>query len=264
VNANALKYVFVFVGILVLAFAVGYALQTPWATNTWPWPDGRLSYIFIGSILAAIAAGVIWIGLSGEWGALAAGAINLAVMSGGMSIFLVRLAVQEDSWYLWAYAAWCAVFALLNVGILLWNRRHVSRGLRSTPRLVQISFVGFAATLLVVGGLLLLRVPVFPWPLDPNSSVMFGWIFIGDAFYFLYAVLYPLWHNARAQLWSFLAYDIVLIPPFLAHFADVDPEHLLSLIVYMMVLVYSAILAIYYLFLDSETRTQLLRARRTP
>lgn len=261
---NALRYVFVFVGILVLALAVGYALQTSWATSTWPWPDGRLSYIFIGSILAAIAAGVIWIGLSGEWGALAAGAINLAVMSGGMSIFLARVAVQEEGWYLWAYAAWCAIFALLNVGILLWSRRHVIRDPRPTPRLVRISFVGFATTLLVVGGLLLLRVSVFPWPLNPDSSVMFGWIFIGDAFYFLYGVLHPLWNNARAQLWSFLAYDIVLIPPFLAHFAEVDPEQLLSLIVYMMVLVYSAILAIYYLLLNSETRTQPLSARRTP
>jgi hypothetical protein len=252
---NALKYACVFVGIFVLVFAVGYAFQMPWATSTWPWPDGRLSYIFIGSILAAIAAGVIWIGLSGEWEALAAGAVNLAVMSGGMSIFLVRVAVQEDSWYLWAYATWCAVFALLNVGILLWSRRHVSRDRRSTPRLVRISFVGFAATLLVVGGLLLLRVSVFPWPLDPDSSVMFGWIFIGDAFYFLYGVLYPFWHNARAQLWSFLAYDIVLIPPFLAHFAEVNLEQLLSLVVYMMVLVYSAILAIYYLFLNRDTST---------
>jgi hypothetical protein len=260
---NASRYVFVFVGILVLTLAVGYALQMSWATSTWPWPDGRLSYIFIGSILAAIAAGVIWIGLSGEWGALAAGAITLAVTSGGMSIFLVQVAVREVGWQLWAYAALCAIFALLNVGLLLWSRRRVSRDLRSTPRLVRISFAGFGTTLLVVGGLLLLRVSVFPWPLDPDSSVMFGWIFIGDAFYFLYGVLYPLWHNARAQLWSFLAYDIVLIPPFLAHFAEVNLEQLLSLIVYMMVLVYSAILAIYYLFLNSETRAQPLRARRT-
>ncbi len=257
-NANALRYVFVVVGVLVLVFAAGYALQMPWATSTWPWADGRLSYIFIGSILAAIAAGVIWIGLSGEWGALPAGAINLVVMLGSMSIFLFQLAAQGDRWYLWAYAAWCAVFALLNVGILLWSRRHAIRDPRPTPRLVRISFVVFAATLLVIGGLLLIRVPVFPWPLNPDSSVMFGWIFVGDAFYFLYAVLYPRWHNACAQLWSFLAYDVVLIPPFVAYFAEVNPEYLLNLIVYMAVLVYSAALAIYYLFVNRETRARMV------
>jgi hypothetical protein len=260
-RAGTLRYIFIATGALVLAFAVGYALQMPWATGTWPWPDGRLSYIFVGSILAAIAAGLLSVGLSETWGTAAAGAINLAVMSGGMSIFLLLVAVRENGWHLWAYAVWCAVFALLSVGVLSWSWRHVDRDPRPMPQLVRASFAGFAATLLVVGGLLLLRVPVFPWPLHPDSSVMFGWIFVGDAFYFLYGVLYPLWHNARGQLWSFLAYDAFLIPPFLAHFAEVEPRYRLNLIVYMSVLVYSAGLAIFYLFLNGETRARAPRGR---
>lgn len=254
-SAKGLRYVCVLVGVLLLAFAAGYVLQAPWATSMWPWPDGRLSYIFVGSIQAAIAASVIWIGLSEEWGALAAGAVNMLVMAGGMALFLFRLAARGDGGYLWIYAAWCAAFALLNVGILLWSRKYAIRDPRPTPRLVRISFVCFAAVLLGVGGMLLARVPnVFPWPLNPDSSVMFGWIYIGAACYFLYAVVYPRWHNARAQLWGFLAYDVVLIPPFLAHFAEVKPEHSLSLTVYVAVLVYSATLAVYYLFLNESTR----------
>lgn len=254
-SANVLRYVCVLVGVLLLAFAAAYVFQVPWATGTWPWTDGRLSYIFLGSIQAAIAASLIWIGLSGEWGALAAGALNMLVMAGGMAVFLFGLAAQGDGGYLWIYAGWCAVFALLNVGLLLWSWRYAIRDPRPTPRLVRLSFVGFAAVLLVVGGMLLARVPnVFPWPLNPDSSVMFGWIYIGAACYFLYAVVYPRWHNARAQLWGFLAYDVVLLPPFLAHFAEVKPEHSLSLTIYVAVLVYSAALAIYYLFLNSATR----------
>jgi hypothetical protein len=256
-NARGLRYVCVFLGVALLVFAAGYVFQVPWATSTWPWPDSRLSYIFVGSIQAAIAAAVIWIALSGEWAALAAGALNMMFMAGGMAIFLFELAARDEGGLLWVYAAWCAVFALLNLGILFWSRRYAIRDPRPTPPLVRISFVGFAAILLVVGVMLLMRAPnVFPWPLDSRSSVMFGWIYIGAACYFLYAVVHPRWHNARAQLWGFLAYDAVLIPPFLAHFADVEPGHVLSLVIYMTVLIYSAALAIYYLFVNRATRSR--------
>ena len=75
-------------GIAVLVLAAGYFFQMPWAIGTWPWPDGRLSHIFVASIQAAIAAAMLWIGLSGDWGSLAAGALNLFVILIGMSGFL--------------------------------------------------------------------------------------------------------------------------------------------------------------------------------
>jgi hypothetical protein len=96
--------------------------------------------------------------------------------------------------------------------------------------------------------------PVFPWALNPDSSVIFGCIFIGDAFYFLYGLLYPRWHNAAGQLLSFLAYDLVLIGPFLMLFKTVKPEFMFSLIVYVAVLVYSGGLAVYFLFVNPKTR----------
>jgi hypothetical protein len=60
---------------------------------------------------------------------------------------------------------------------------------------------------------------------------------------------------ACGQLWAFLAYDLVLIVPYLLHFTLVRPELMPSLLVNTLVLVYSAALAIYYLLVKKETRT---------
>jgi hypothetical protein len=84
--------------------------------------------------------------------------------------------------------------------------------------------------------------------------VVFGCIFLGDAFYFIYALLRPRWGNAFGQLLSFLAYDLVLIVPFVQLLDTVKPGHMTGLIVYIVVLVYSGGLAIYYLFIDPRTR----------
>ena len=65
---------------------------------------------------------------------------------------------------------------------------------------------------------------------------------------------FPRWQNACGQLWSFLAYDIVLIVPYLFHFATVSSAQLPSLIVNTIILVYSATLALYYLLIRKETR----------
>jgi hypothetical protein len=135
-----------------------------------------------------------------------------------------------------------------------WSRRIPLHDSRPTPLPVRVSFGIFAAALILTGGALVFRTPVFPWELNPDSSVIFGCIFIGDAFYFLHAFFYPRWHNALGQLLSFLAYDLVLIGPFLALFRTVEPEHQVSLIVYVAVLLYSGGLAVYYLFIHPQTR----------
>jgi hypothetical protein len=58
-------------------------------------------------------------------------------------------------------------------------------------------------------------------------------------------------------LLGFLAYDLVLIGPFLQHFSTVRPEMRLSLVLYTAVVVYSGLLAIYFLFLHPPTRLPL-------
>ena len=81
-----------------------------------------------------------------------------------------------------------------------------------------------------------------------------GWLFLGSAVYFAWGFFRPSWHNARGQLLAFLAYDLVLIPPYTFLFSTVQPEHVTSLRIYMAVRIYSSLLAVYYLFIDKRTR----------
>jgi hypothetical protein len=109
---------------------------------------------------------------------------------------------------------------LAAAGFSLWlfwrSRRIPIRDIRPMPLPMRVCFVTFIVALLFAAITLVLRVAkIFPWPLYPDSSVRFGWIFYGDLCYFLFSLTNPLWHNARAQLISFLAYDIVLVPPFI-------------------------------------------------
>ena len=66
--------------------------------------------------------------------------------------------------------------------------------------------------------------------------------------------------NAAGQLAGFLAYDVVLIVPFLQRLPTTPPEHLTGLIIYTAVVTYSGLLAIYYLFLYRPTRVQVRSA----
>src|SRR4051794_41631132 len=79
-----LGYAAVGIGALLMAVAVGFGLNMGWATGLWPWADGKLSYLFVGSILAAVSVAFIWLGLVGEWGALAAGAVQAGGMKAGV------------------------------------------------------------------------------------------------------------------------------------------------------------------------------------
>jgi hypothetical protein len=72
--------------------------------------------------------------------------------------------------------------------------------------------------------------------------------------------------NAAGQLAGFLAYDLVLIGPFVLRFATVEPERLPSLIVYTTFVSFSGLMAIYYLFINGTTRLgrAASRAEREP
>lgn len=72
--------------------------------------------------------------------------------------------------------------------------------------------------------------------------------------YFLYGSIKPVWGNFRGQLIGFLAYDVILIVPFIQHLATVKAEHQLSLYVYTSVVVYSALLSLHFLLIHPTTR----------
>jgi hypothetical protein len=206
------------VGILLLVFTIGFVFQLPWAIRLWPWPDSRLSYLFVGSILAAITVAMVWIGWIGEWGALPAGTLNIFVIAVTTTIFFLLLYFQGNHPMLLLYGVIGILIAFASGSAFLWSRRIPLYERYPTPLIVRFSFGIFLLVLILAGGALIFRLPIFPWPLNPDSSVIFGCIFIGDAFYFFYGLLYPRWHNARGQLLSFLAYDLVLIFPFLSFF----------------------------------------------
>jgi hypothetical protein len=241
-------------GLVTLALAFGFIFRVPLVLNIWPWEDGRYSYLFIGSILAAVSAAALWIGWTGELGALPAGSLNVFVIAVTTSIYFFHLALQEGRTNMIPYGIAAFFMAIVSVVAFLWSRRIPLNDSRPTPLLVKVSFGIFSASLIFAGTALVLKVPVFPWDLNPDSSVIFGCIFLGDAFYFMYGLYRPLWGNAFGQLLSFLAYDLVLIIPFLLLFDTVKPERMLSLVVYTAVLIYSGGLAIYYLLIDPRTR----------
>jgi hypothetical protein len=242
------------IGILLLILTLGFIFQLPWVVNLWPWSDSRLSYLFLGSILAAVTVAVLWISWLGEWGALPAGALNVFVIAVTWAGYFLRLSFSDKRSSLLAYGIVGILIALVSAAAFLWSRRLPLRDTRPTPRFLLFSFGLFTVILILAGGALIFRVPtIFPWPLNPDSSVLFGCIFLGDACYFFYGLLFPRWHNAFGQLLSFLAYDLILIFPFLGLFSSVKSNHRLSLIIYVAVLLYSGLAAIYYLLLHKQT-----------
>jgi hypothetical protein len=240
-------------GLVVLLFAFGFVYRIPFAVALWPWVDGRYSYLFIGSILAAVSAAALWVGWTGEFGALPAGSLNIFVIAFTTSIYFFKLASRGRTDMI-LFGVFGAISAIASLAAFFWSVRIPLNETRPTPAFVRVSFLIFIAALFASGGALILQAPIFPWELNPDSSVVFGCIFLGDAFYFLYGVLRPNWHNALGQLISFLAYDLVLILPFISLISTVDPDHLVNLMVYTAVLLYSGCLAIYYLFIDPQTR----------
>jgi hypothetical protein len=241
-------------GLVTLVLAVGFVAELEWAIDLWPWPVSSLSYVFIASILAAIAMPVIWIGISDELAAIQAGAINLAITYGGFTVYLVTLLGDAGQPALGAYVA---VFALGFVAMVITfarTRRIEWLDPRPMPGPVRASFGVFALALVAFGTALVFGADVFPWDLSDEASVMFGFIYLGAAAYFVWGFLHPAWPNAQGQLVGFLAYDVVLLGPFLEQFGEVSGGKLTSLIIYTAFLLYSGGLAAYYLFVSPETR----------
>jgi hypothetical protein len=118
-----------------------------------------------------------------------------------------------------------------------------------------------------VGGQLVLKVPgvTMPWPISMNESVVYGWMFLGAAAYFAYGLFYSRWGKAGGQLAGFLAHDLVLIFPFIARFGTgVPPQFMTGHIIYTVVVTLSGLLAIYYLFINPQTRMISQRAQTQP
>ena len=250
------RTVFLILGIVSLGLTITLCLQMPLVTAILPPEDAFPLHIFLASITASIGASLLWLGVSGELGAVRGGAIDLAVFNVGLTLFQFRSAQHTLVGVLL-----CIIAVIVSLGFFLRFRRYPIEDNRLMPLPVRISCGIFFMVLLLVGSAILLQLPdVFPWTLNPVSTAIVGCFFLGSSCYFLYGLIYPRWHTASGQLWSFLAYDIVLTVPLLLHFATASSAQLPSLIVNTIFLIYSGALAIYYLLIKKEPRATLKSA----
>lgn len=263
--SKIMRYYLVAWGLGSFVLAVGFYFRVSWLEDFWPWSGGgyygnvgdltQLSFYFVSSVMAAIALPNVWLGLSGEFAAITGGALNLGVAFTGITLYMLQDYNTSENNRLLTSAVVLGTGAITSVVLVLWARRLPYKDQRATPLPVRAAFGFFTIVLIIVGGMLVTKRPdTFPWTLRDEVSVVYGWIFLGAAVYFGYGVLVPKWHNACGQLLGFLAYDIVLILPFIDHFDVARGAQRTSLILYTAVVVSSALLAVYYLFVYPRTR----------
>ncbi|MBC8171632.1 MAG: hypothetical protein H7X77_08160 [Anaerolineae bacterium] len=263
-NPNFLSFLRLFLLIISLFYiVVTIAFIQRWSItrDAWPWTGtysslNELSSIFIASIAAATAGSLLWTVWMGEIAAAAGGGINLAITFGGSGLFFAQNYLSTGNPRL-LVAAIISLFLVINSLLILRIGHHIPfKDQRPQPRLVRYSFMVFVALLMIVGVSLVLKIPgVFPWTISVEASVVYGWIFVGAGLYFAYALTRPGWANTGGQLAGFLAYDLVLLYPFLVYLPNVPDRFRFSLILYIVTLLYSTALAIYYLFINPATRT---------
>jgi hypothetical protein len=156
---------------------------------------------------------------------------------------------------LFFFAITCFIGALFGLWLFSYSWRIPMRDPRPMPRLVYWSFTVFVIALVIAGGSLVFKTPsILPWVVTPELSVLFGWMFLGAAVYFTYGLLRPSWSNAAGQLAGFLVYDFVLLLPFIQRTPNLPEHFVVSQIIYLIVVIYSGLLATYYLLINPDTR----------
>lgn len=255
-SKSTVRYLLLFICGVQLLMAVAFFVQLPLATGLWPFPGTTpLTYIFISSIFTAAAASTLWAAGTQNYGALAGIGLDYLTIMIPLAIYSIQLGAGTGNAQFTTYGIACVFGALFGLWLLLWSIRIPIDNTLPMPRLVRWSFVVFIIALLIVSIQLILQVPnVIPWAITPELSVVIGWMFLGAAAYFAYALLRPSWFNTAGQLAGFLAYDVVLIVPFLQRLPTVAPQFQAGLIVYTAVVIYSGLLAFYYLFVSKPTR----------
>src|SRR4051812_35163344 len=88
---------------VVFSYAIGGVLlflKAPVATALWPWTEPAMSYVFLASIAAAVAAPLLWIAVTGEFAGLAPLGLNAAVSNGGIALYASMLAARGESGFI--------------------------------------------------------------------------------------------------------------------------------------------------------------------
>ena len=239
-----------------VGFAVGFVFQVEPVIAVWPFAGMTpLSNIFLGSIFAAAAAATGWCVWARSNRGLAGIALDyLTILAPAAMISLAGAAGGSGSGVA-AFGVACVVGTLFGVWLLRRSLAHSWQDPRPMPRPVRWAFAFFIVALLIAGGALAVQVPgIMPWTITPELSTLFGLMFLGAAAYFAYGLVEPRWENTGGQLAGFLAYDVVLIVPFVQRLSTIDDSLRINLIIYTAVVVVSGLLAAWYLVLDRRTR----------
>ncbi len=239
----------VLLSLVLLFVGFGFLMRANWAASLWPWPDGRLSYLFIASIILAEGATMAWTAATVKLHAARGGALGFAAMNLGISGYTLWLFNQRHEILLLYWAAVCALLGFGSMLLFIIGSKYPKKPIQPSPPIVRQSFIVFALALFIATAMLLARAPVvFPWPLKPESSTMFGFLFLASAVYFFDGWLRPSLSNSYGQLIGFLVYDIVLIPPYLQHWQKTTGGFRISLFIYLIVLFWSGALSVWFLW----------------
>lgn len=252
------------VALVFAALATALCSGAGWATAAWPWPEPPMSFLFLGSIAASIAAVWLSIAIGGELAALAGVGVNAMASGCGAFVYLAWHAFVERRGESMPSIVAAAAAAAFGVLLWRWAARLPVRDPRPTPVLVRAAFAVFVVTLVVAGSALAVQAQVFPWRLRGETATLFGFVFLGAAAYFAHALRRGRWAFAAPPLWGFLAYDLVLIVPYarllLGDAAGLDDLYgeatvnRASLVVYLFVLAASALLVVYMVAIHPATR----------
>ena len=253
--ARIVRYGLIVIGLVQLVAALVFFFQWP-LVSLWPYPGTTpLTSIFIASIFAAAAAPTLWAAITENYGALAGIGLDYVTILGPLSIYSFILGAGGGDVRMIAFAISCVVGALFGLGLLLWSAGIPIDRTTPMPGVVRWSFVTFAVLLVIVAARMILQVPTsVPWMITPQLRVVMGLMFLGAAMYFVYGLLRPSWLNAAGQYIGFLAYDLVLIPAFLVRLPTTPPQFKFGMSVYTGVVIGSALLGIFFLFVYSVTR----------
>ncbi len=242
--------------IVLLVIGAGFFLGNADAIALWPWPDVRLSYVFIAAVLAAIGVSVLWIGLGGELAAVRGGALNFTVVYSVLAVSLLLFGESiSEIISVKSVLTLAIISVLISMMLFLLVSNSDYNDQRPVPRSLHAFMLMVFLVLTVVGVMLITRYgAIFPWSLAPQTSVAFGCVFLGAAAYFLYGFIEPVLGNVKGQLIGLLACNVVLLAPLLQYIDRANPENQLSLIVTIALLIAGALLSLYFLLIHPGTR----------
>jgi hypothetical protein len=199
------------IALALIQAVIGFGLikDFDWAIEGWPLPDVRMTYTFLASITAAIAAPCAWVVWRNELGALQGVGFELMVGQPALGGYLLWLAADRRELALAILGVALFVFGAVWGVIYLWSKRVPIRDTRPLPGLFRASFIVICAILVVLGAALTLQVD------SPENSTVIGFIFLSAALLFGWIVVHPTWVSGEMALTSFLAYGMVLVFPYL-------------------------------------------------